>query len=331
MNRFTTIIAAALLATTGVSVAQAKELRLATTAPEKSPWGAWLGGVATKVSELTNGDLTLSIFYGGQLGDEQASMNLLTRGRVDIAGLSTSAVGLLEPGVEAIHMPFAWDSDAQFDCAVDNHLLPMINEMLDGKGAVVVGSVEIPPFVMFSREGIEQPGDLKDLNMRAVPTRVSVGYLNAMGAHAVPLGNSDMVSSLQTGAVDGADTSGLFGIALGLHKMAPNITLTKHSRQVGTLLVSETVWADLSESERAALAEATSDRASLRAGVRGAENFMIANAAKEGTNIIELDDATRAAWKEAVAVSYDALLAEIGGRAPEVWETMQAAKAACGN
>jgi len=331
MNRFTTIIAAALLATTGVSVAQAKELRLATTAPEKSPWGAWLGGVATKVSELTNGDLTLSIFYGGQLGDEQASMNLLTRGRVDIAGLSTSAVGLLEPGVEAIHMPFAWDSDAQFDCAVDNHLLPMINEMLDGKGAVVVGSIEIPPFVMFSREGIEQPGDLKDLNMRAVPTRVSVGYLNAMGAHAVPLGNSDMVSSLQTGAVDGADTSGLFGIALGLHKMAPNITLTKHSRQVGTLLVSETVWADLSGSERAALAEATSDHASLRAGVRGAENFMIDNAAKEGTKVIALDDATRGAWKEAAAASYDALLAEIGGRAPEVWETMQAAKAACGN
>jgi len=331
MNRFTTIIAAALLATTGVSVAQAKELRLATTAPEKSPWGAWLGGVATKVSELTNGDLTLSIFYGGQLGDEQASMNLLTRGRVDIAGLSTSAVGLLEPGVEAIHMPFAWDSDAQFDCAVDNHLLPMINEMLDGKGAVVVGSIEIPPFVMFSREGIEQPGDLKDLNMRAVPTRVSVGYLNAMGAHAVPLGNSDMVSSLQTGAVDGADTSGLFGIALGLHKMAPNITLTKPSRQVGTLLVYETVWADLSESERAALAEATSDRASLRAGVRGAENFMIDNAAKEGTKVIALDDATRGAWKEAAAASYDALLAEIGGRAPEVWETMQAAKAACGN
>ena len=332
MKRFTTIITAALLATVGVGAAQAKELRLATTAPEASPWGAWLGGVATKVNELTNGDLILNVFYGGQLGDEQTTMNLLTRGRVDIAGVSTSAVGLVEPGVEAIHMPFAWDSDAQFDCAVDNHLLPMINEMLEGKGAVLIGSIEIPPFVMFSRDGIEQPGDLAGLNMRAVPTRVSVGYLNAMGAHAVPLGNTDMVTSLQTGAVDGADTSGLFGVALGLHKMAPNITLTKHSRQVGTLLMSDTVWADLSESNRAALAEALSDHASLRAGVRGAENFMITNAAeKDGTTVIELDDATRAAWKEAASASYDALLAEIGGRAPEVWETMQAAKAACGN
>lgn len=331
MKRFTTIIAAALLATASIGAAQAKELRLATTAPEKSPWGAWLGGVAAKVNELTNGELTLNVFYGGQLGDEQATMNLLTRGRVDIAGVSTSAVGLVEPGVEAIHMPFAWDSDAQFDCAVDNHLLPMINEMLEGKGAVLIGSIEIPPFVMFSREGIEQPGDLAGLNMRAVPTRISVGFLNAMGAHAVPLGNADMVTSLQTGAVDGADTSGLFGIALGLHKMAPNITLTKHSRQVGTLLMSDSVWADLSESERAALAEALSDHASLRAGVRGAENFMIENAAKGGTNVIKLDDATRAAWKAAAAASYDDLLAEIGGRAPEVWATMQAAKAACGN
>jgi TRAP-type C4-dicarboxylate transport system substrate-binding protein len=169
------------------------------------------------------------------------------------------------------------------------------------------------------------------MNMRAVPTRVSVGYLNAMGAYAVPLGNADMVTSLQTGAVDGADTSGLFGISLGLHKMAPNITLTKHSRQVGTLLMSDTVWADLSESNRDALAEALSDHASLRAGVRGAENYLIANAAEGGVNVVELDDATRAAWHEAAAATYDDLLAEIGGRAPEVWETMQTAKAACGS
>ena len=332
MNRFTKIVAAAVLAASSAGVAAADELRLATTAPEASPWGAWLGGVAESVNELTNGSLTLNIFYGGQLGDEQTTMNLLTRGRVDIAGVTTSAIGLVEPGVEAIHMPFAWDSDAQWDCAVDNHLLPMLGDMLEGKGAVPVGYIEIPPFVMFSRDGIEQPADLDGLNMRAVPTRVSVGYLNAMGAHAVPLGNTDMVTSLQTGAVDGADTSGLFGIALGLHKMAPNITLTKHSRNVGTLLISDTVWAGLSESNRAALAEALSDHASLRAGVRGAENFMISNAAQnDGTNVIELDAATRAAWTEAAAASYDDLLAEIGGRAPEVWETMQAAKTACGS
>jgi TRAP-type C4-dicarboxylate transport system substrate-binding protein len=32
-----------------------------------------------------------------------------------------------------------------------------------------------------------------------------------------------MVTSLQTGAVDGAETSGLFGIALGIHQIAPKI------------------------------------------------------------------------------------------------------------
>jgi hypothetical protein len=33
---------------------------------------------------------------------------------------------------------------------------------------------------MFSRDAIEQPGDLAGLNFRAVPTRVSTGFLNAM-------------------------------------------------------------------------------------------------------------------------------------------------------
>jgi TRAP-type C4-dicarboxylate transport system substrate-binding protein len=128
-----------LLATTGVSASQAEELRVSTTAPEASPWGAWIAGVGERVDEMTNGDLKLSIFYGGQLGDEQTTMNLLMRGRVDIAAVTTNAIGLIEPGVEAIHLPFAWESDAQFDCAVDNYLMPMIGEMLDGKGVVPVG------------------------------------------------------------------------------------------------------------------------------------------------------------------------------------------------
>jgi TRAP-type C4-dicarboxylate transport system substrate-binding protein len=330
MTRYATIIAA-LLATTGVSVAQAEELRVSTTAPEASPWGAWIAGVSQRVDEMTDGDLKLNVFHGGQLGDEQTTMNLLARGRVDIAAVTTNAIGLIEPGVEAIHLPFAWENDAQFDCAVDNHLMPMIGEMLDGSGAVPVGVVEIPPFVLFSREAIEQPGDLVGLNFRAVPTRVSVGFLNAMGAHAVPLGNTDMVTSLQTGAVDGAVTSGLFGITLGIHQIAPNILLTRHSRVVGTFLVSESVWTGLSESNRAALAEAMSDVDSLRANVRGVEGAMIANVANGGVNVVELDAATRAAWQEAALAAYDGLLAEIGGRAPEVWETMQTAKAACAN
>jgi TRAP-type transport system periplasmic protein len=163
-----------------VSVSQAEELRVSTTAPEASPWGAWIAGVGERVDEMTNSDLKLSIFYGGQLGDEQTTMNLLMRGRVDIAAVTTNAIGLIEPGVEAIHLPFAWESDAQFDCAVDNYLMPMIGEMLDGKGVVPVGMAELPPFVMFSRDAIEQPGDLAGLNFRAVPTRVSTGFLNAM-------------------------------------------------------------------------------------------------------------------------------------------------------
>lgn len=330
MNKITTAIAA-LLATAAVSAAQAEELRVSSTAPETSPWGVWLAAAGARVAELTNGELTLNIFYGGQLGDEQTTMNLLIRGRVDIAAVSTSAAGMVEPGLEAIHLPFAWASDAQFDCAVDNYLMPMMTEMLASSNIVPIGSFEVPAFVLFSRQPIASPGDLVGLNWRAVPTRVSVGFLNAIGAHAVPLGNADMVTSLQTGAVDGAETSGLYGIAIGLHQIAPNLLMTQQTRVVGTIMMQRSAWEALSEEHRAALSEALSDVDSLRVNVRRVERTMIDNAAAAGLSVVELDATTRAEWEQAAADAYEPLLTEIGGRAQEVWATMQTAKAACTN
>ena len=330
MNKFTTAVAA-LLATTAVSAAQAEELRMSSTAPETSPWGVWLAAAGERVAELTDGELTLNIFYGGQLGDEQATMNLLIRGRIDIAAVSTSAAGLVEPGLEAIHLPFAWSSDAEFDGAVDNHLMPMIGDILSSNNIVPIGSFEVPAFVLFSRQAIASPGDLVGQNWRAVPTRVSVGFLNALGAHGVPLGNADMVTSLQTGAVDGAETSGLYGIAIGLNQIAPHLLMTQQTRVVGLLMMPGAVWERLSEEHRAALSEAFSDVDSLRVNVRGVERSMIDNAAANGLTVVELNDTTRAEWQQAAADSYDTLLTEIGGRAREVWATVQEAQAACSN
>ena len=48
LKHVSTVLAAALM-TVGASQVQAKELRMATAAPEKTPWGAWFNGVVDQV------------------------------------------------------------------------------------------------------------------------------------------------------------------------------------------------------------------------------------------------------------------------------------------
>lgn len=60
--------------------AAAEELRLGMAPAAQTPWGATAEAFAAKVEELTGGDLTVSVYFNNELGDEQTMARQLARG-----------------------------------------------------------------------------------------------------------------------------------------------------------------------------------------------------------------------------------------------------------
>ena len=83
------LIATALAVVLAISAADARELRSAGAAPEKTPWGQSVNAFAAKVAELSGGSLTIKHFHASQLGDEQTTVRQVARGRLDMGGFST--------------------------------------------------------------------------------------------------------------------------------------------------------------------------------------------------------------------------------------------------
>lgn len=320
-------LAGALLCAT--SLASAAELRLGMAAPAQTPWGAVTDKFAAKVSELTGGDLTISIYHNSELGDEQTMARQLARGRLDMAVLSNVASSLLVPEYGLLLSPYAFDSKEQADCVVDNHLNNTFGEPFKAAGAVFLSTIEVGQMVIMSKKAFHAPSDMAGEKIRTSPTPTDTLYIQATGAAPVPLGTVDSMPALKTGAVVAVTTPIVMGVAGGYAAEAPQITLTEHGHQIGAMLISKKTWDSLDDKQRDALTEAANLMAMLRPAIRGAEKALLDKATAAGATVYTPNETELAAWKSFAAPAGEKIVSDLGGNAASVWADLEAAKAAC--
>jgi len=119
----------------------------------------------------------------------------------------------------------------------------------------------------------------------------------------------------------------VYGIAVGYHKVAPNVTPTNHVHQIGSFIVSNKTWNSLSAEEQGWITEAAVIFKGLRKGVRGAEAALLKKIAGEGATIHTPDDA---AWRAVAPTVQPQIVAELGGDSEATWAAIETAKQACG-
>lgn len=306
------------------------ELRYATAAPENTPWGAYLKKTVAAAEKAAEGELKINIYFSSQLGDEQTVLRQTVRGRIDISGQSNTATSLVVPEIAVLSAPYLFKDAQQSDCVFDNHVQDIFGPMLDDKGLVLISYVEVGYNTLFSHEPILRPKDAVGVKMRLPPTLAATSYWKRAGGSGVPMGVVDMVPALKTGQVKALQTSTVYGIAIGLHKLAPNVTYAQISHDIGTITVSKKTWKKLNEKQRGALRLMANYVDELRKGVRGAEQALLGKIEKAGINVICPAGEDAASWRSYAAAAQQDLVEGIGPTAKPIWDKVVAAKKACG-
>lgn len=324
------ILACAAVALMVAGAAEARELRASTAAPETSPWGKVATAYAEKVAELSGGTLTVKFFYSSELGDEQTVARQVARGRLDLAGLSNTATSLLVPEFGLLASPYAFDNLEMADCVADNHLIGTFKDAFDEAGVVTVSFLEVGYQIIFSKEPVHRPSDFNGMKVRSAPTKTDTLYLDAAGANAVPLGTVDAMPALKTGGVDAATWPTVYGIAVGTHKIAPNVTVTNHVHQIGTVVISKKVFDSLTPEEQGWILDAAVVFKGFRPVLRGASEGMLKQLADAGVPVHRPTDEEMAEWVAAAREVQPKIVAEMGGNSEATWAAIEAAKKACG-
>ena len=324
------ITCAAALGMMTVTAQAETTLKLATVAPTSSPWGQWAQATADKIEELSGGELKIQVIGDAQLGDEQTILRQSIKGRVDIALVSNIPMSLIGQEVDVFSTPFLFDTVEQGTCVVYSHLNDILGPTLRNAGLEPLTWMEIGHYVVFSKSGNAlTPADLEGQKLRVAATTSDEAFARRMKSVGVPMGTSATIPALQTGNVESALLPGLFGIAIGTHKVAPYVTVTDHARPIGTVAISQRTYGKLSDQEKEWLKVFTETGPAMSASILGTQEALLNKIEAAGVPVARLTADQTAAWQAASEGLRDELAEDLGPKAISLLERVEQAKAAC--
>lgn len=283
-------------------------LKLGTNAPEGTPWEAHLKSFRKKLKEATNGRVKIRAYFGGGLGDEQAVAEKVQRGTsVQMYGGTAGGLSSIVPELECIELPYLFSSYEKADKVMDA-IFGDIDGLLQKRGMKLLFMTENGfRSVGLKAKGnsaafVKSPSDLKGQTVRSQPTNTHLETWKALGAKPKPIAVTEVLTQLQSGAIDGFDNTPLFTFAASWHKGISHYSLTEHSYQPGLVIINLDAFNALPQDIKdLVLADPQGEARKGRKGVRAMNPLLIDNFKNEGIAVHECTSSEKAALKAATA------------------------------
>lgn len=282
-------------------------LKLATVAPEGTPWSEQLVQLKKKVEADTGGRLRIKIFLGGALGDENQTVAECRRGAIAMWGGTTGALATSVPELSVFELPYLFASAEKADHVFDTLLADELRKRLAARGFGLVLWAENGFRSFGTKWGpVKTPADLKGHKMRSQESLVHLETYRALGALPQPIAVTEVLPALQTGVVDGFDNTPLYTFAASWHLAIKHFTLSEHVYQPACVLVSKKVLDGLAPDLQKALGNGLQQiTADGRAGVREMGPLLVQNFVNAKIPVYRPSAAERAAFVKATAGVYE--------------------------
>ena len=184
---------------------------------------------ADRVSELTDGAVTIDVFPAGQLGSLYEMQETLEVGGIDIV---MNSVGSLEryTDLAAIDgLPFLYDDAEHLQEVWTGDLgQEILEEIAQDSGFRLLGAMYRGPRILNSTRPVESLADLKGLKLRVPTQQTYIDTWDALGASPTPMAFSEVFSSMESGAIDGQENPIDVVRNNSLNEIAPYVTDTNH-------------------------------------------------------------------------------------------------------
>lgn len=229
------------LITTTVALSS-QEIKLASVAPEQSPFGSALNDLAREWSRITDGRVRLRVYHNGVAGDESDVIRKIRIGQLQAAVLTSTGMNLIVPEVLSVSVPFLLGSDEEL-----NYVLREIQPELEAEFAEnrlrVLSWSRAGWIRFFTREPIVYPDDLRRLRLVVDATDPQIEQaFKAMGYRPIPLPATEVLTGLNSGLVDAFFTTPLAAAGFQWFAVAPHMLDMEVAPLLGAIVIADTAW-----------------------------------------------------------------------------------------
>lgn len=308
MKRLINTIASLTLFTTAVT---ADELKLADFQP---PTHFIVGSVyapfSEAISEATDGDVTVRLFMGGNLGQAQQSNTTVLS-----TALLTSR--LASPVIPHLH----FQQHCLLNCPALSRLTQEPKKYLPTLICCRTNTVLLglwnnaPNLLLMADKRVDSIDDLQGLAIR-VPSRNAGLIALAWGANPVSMPAPAIYNAMQTGVLDGAMIDATTLKAFRLAEVTSSVTMGMDTTiSQFFLIMNRDSFADLNEEQQEAIISAgrNASMTANAAWLSVAQGTLADFAATEGKEVIVLSDQSAADFNEVSRITVEQIVADSDG------------------
>lgn len=287
-------------------------LKVATLAPEESTWMKIMRDMDEEVREATGDAVGFKFYPNAVQGDEHVVLRRIRNGQLHGAGVTGAGLGAIASEVRVLELPFLLQTDAEVDLAhrtIDDALQAAIEK----KGFVLLGWAEVGPIHLFTNTPVTSAADMTDVKMwlwEGDP--VSEAIFETFSIPPIPLSIAHVMTSLQTGMVDGVYASPYACIALQWFTRVSHMLEAPMAHGTGGVVVSKKAFDRIPAAHQATvrrIARAHLDQ--LVAATREENRAALATLAAEGVAPVSPDPAAMVGFRTKAHEVWDELAGDL--------------------
>jgi len=233
------------------ALSQEHTIKFATIAPEGSTWMNVMRAYDAAIRKESGGRLGFKIYPGGVQGEDKDVIKKIRIGQLHCAGFTGVGLGEIAPKVRILDSPFLFEKSEEVDHVYQKLQTEFEEAFLDG-GYVLLGWAEVGFVYVFTNTPVRTVADMNGVKMwmwEGDP--VAEATFKTFGINPIPLSVVDVLTSLQTGLINGAYVSPYAAVALQWHTRVKYMMGVPLADACGAVVISlkkfEALPADLRE------------------------------------------------------------------------------------
>ena len=224
------------------AIARKTIIKMATLAPEGTPWHALIAKMGERWSEETNGNVRLRIYPGGIVGDERDMIRKMRIGQIHGAAISAEGLSEVNPQYTYCFIPLFFQGYKDIDF-IRNQIKDDLVSGAEENGVKVLTMVDVGWVYWFTKDPVITPDDLKSQKIWTWAGDYKTAKLwDEAGFNAIPLSVPDVHSSLQTGLVNAMAFPPLYVAANQYFGITSNMLNMKWGILTAALVIDLKIW-----------------------------------------------------------------------------------------
>jgi TRAP-type C4-dicarboxylate transport system substrate-binding protein len=251
------ILSLALLAVFPAQPARAQNviLKLGTLAPEGTSWVKAFREINRELEQKTNKQISLRLFPGGILGDEEDMLRKVKVGQLQGALLTGGGLGLIFKDIKILAIPFLFQNYNEVDAALGK-MDGYFQKGVEDNGFKSLGWTEQGFIYLFSKEPIKNSADLRKVKVWIwEDTAMGRAVFKELGVNPIPLSIPDILMALQTGMIDTVYSSPLAAISMQWFTKVSYLTDVPLAYSAGAVVLQKSAFEKIPPLQRGIVEE----------------------------------------------------------------------------